>query len=172
MDQIQDTLDGWATSTVVAYPVASMLLIIGLMVVIVLMMLYGTTALYKKEGFMPTALSSQQQSDTLGMHLQGQMMHDYTPNYGVERAEGGRASSAFAQQVQSSADLGYGPVNPAAAPGAPGSPAYQILNAPNYGCATRIPIGTDAWGWQDKVAHENFKGATPSQLSAISQGQR
>lgn len=169
MDSINSTLNSWAQASVVTYPVASMLLIVALVVITLWMT-------FKKETFMPTALSSQQQSDTLGMSLQGQQMRDFTPNYGREGADPGpaptRADSAFAQQTQVAGDMGYGAVDPTAAAGAPGSAAYAILHAPNYACDTRVPIGDDAWGWMGNAANENFKGVTANQLSAISQGQR
>ncbi len=171
MDSARNVLQPWADSTVLTYPIASFLLIIGLVIVIIILLIRFN----KKEGFMPTTLVAQQQSDTLGMTLSGLEQHDYTPNWEHATsgpAPSGRAASAFAQQTQDTTDFSYGPVSASAKSGDPGSMAYQVLHSPNYGCATRVPIGDDAWGWMQNVANENFKGLSADRASAISQGQR
>ncbi len=170
MDSARSILQPWADSTVITYPITSFLLIIALVIVIIILLVR-----YNREGFMPTTLVAQQQSDTLGMTLSGLEQHDYTPNWEHAtdaRAPQGRAGSAFAQQVQDTTDFSYGAVNVQSKAGEPGSAAYQILHSPNYGCSTRVPIGDDAWGWMQNVANENFKGISADRASAISQGQR
>ncbi len=168
MEQVNKTLGEWADNTVVEYPITSLLLIVALSVVVVLMVM----GCGKKEGFMPTSLSSQQQSDSLGMGLKGQAHHDYAPNYGSEHATADRSTSVFAQQVQTDGNMAYGAVVATAGAGAPGSQAYQILHSPNYGCDTRIPMGDDAYAWVNKElrSDEGFKGKNANQLSATLQG--
>lgn len=46
----------------------------------------------------------------------------------------------------------------------PGTAAYDILNSPAYNCSGRVPVGTDAWGYMNAVAHEkNASGSTQSE---------
>jgi len=46
----------------------------------------------------------------------------------------------------------------------PGTAAYDILNSPAYNCAGRVPVGNDAWGWMNSVAHEkDASGSTQAE---------
>lgn len=58
---------------------------------------------------------------------------------------------------------------------APGSAAWKVLNSKEYGCATRVPAGDDAWSWQMGVATnpniENMKSSpSDNELSRIAAG--
>ena len=98
------------------------------------------------EKFNPTQTLRDQDGDQFGLGAK-------------ERLED-RASSAFAQTVQTPGGLTFA-VDPVAAANQPGSLGYQILNSAEFDCANRKNITDDAWAWMGGVASESMAGAKP-----------
>jgi hypothetical protein len=53
----------------------------------------------------------------------------------------------------------------------PGSPSWQVLNSPAFGCDSRVAASDDAWAWQSGVARENASNA-PRVLESASNAPR
>jgi hypothetical protein len=133
---------------------------LAIIVVLVLLVLW---LLFKRntEKFNPTATMRMQQLDGLGEGL----------DPGTDRSQ-----SYFAQETQNPNSMGSFSIDPAAAANQPGSLGYQVLHSADFSCATRTPVGNDAWAWMTNVANspENFtnnrKPKTDSDFSKVLAG--
>ncbi len=134
---------------------ATAALLVGLAIVLVIVWLVYRH--FWGEKFMPTALMRMQQNDNMLVMSK-------------EHLDSGRDTSFFAQAVQNTAG-GQFTVNPAAAPGQPGSLSYQVLNSPDFNCAGRTAAPDDAWQWMQGVSSEGMAGTKDdNQLSALLAG--
>ena len=135
------------------YLIAGTIIIVLVIIVIVLLA-------KSKEGFNPTQNLRDQDSDQFGLGKK-------------EHLDGDRSTSVFATTVQTGT-TGALSTTPGAAPGAPGSLGWQVLNDPNFACSTRnAPSDEDAWSWMYGVAKENLsenKPKTDSDFSKVLTG--
>jgi hypothetical protein len=136
---MQSTFDGVAHRYVGMHASMAFAVIIALGIVVVWLLLWRC-----KEHFNPTQNLRDQDSDQFGFARK-------------EHLEGDRSTSAFAQQVQSSGGGAF-TLDPKAAPGAPGSMAWQVLHSADFDCANRKEATDDAWMWMNGVAHESMEG--------------
>jgi hypothetical protein len=125
----------------------------ALVVIIVLLILLVWCMYFRKEGFNPTQTMSFTDSDQYALGKQ--------PT---------RSDSVFSQSGMDSTG-GSITYDPKAAPGAVGSMSYQILQSPNFACATRKAVGDDAWAWMygQATSQENLVSGKPHNDNDFSQ---
>jgi hypothetical protein len=151
VNNIVSTPLGWLGVTVGATTAA---VIMGILLLVVI---YYAYKFMMGESFMPTSLMRMQQNDNMLVMSK-------------EHLDSGRNTSFFASAVQNTAG-GQFDVNASSAPGQPGSMSYQILNSPDFNCASRTVSTDDAWQWMQGVSSEGMTGTKDdNQLSALLAG--
>lgn len=144
-----EMIDGFAQKWVGQHYMIAFALIIVLVLIVVYLVFK------KKESFMPTSTMRMQQREAL--------------DTGADRSQ-----SVFAQTTQADNALQIPSFSPDAhaAPGAPGSLGYLVLNSPDMACNTRTPVGDDAWSWMATNMSGASEGFTSdAKLSKIMAGQ-
>ena len=117
---------------------------------LVLVLVVVWLAVWKVEGFNPTATLRMQTRDGLG-----ESMEDGKSG-AVEQAKTGEGSH----------------YDPSAKANQPGSLAWEVLHSDDYNCNKRESVGDDAWGWMSGVAAEPMadRPKTDNEFSQILAG--
>lgn len=125
--------------------------------IVVCLVVYYMYKWLRGESFMPTSLMRMQQNDNMLVMSK-------------EHLDSGRNTSFFAKAVENTGG-GQFSISPGAAPGQPGSLAYQVLHSPDFNCAGRTAATDNAWEWMQAASSEGMKGTKDdNQLSALLAG--
>lgn len=140
---------------------ANALLVACLLVVLVLIIVYMYYKSYSSvQGFMPTATLRMQQNDNPLV-----MSAEHATAAPAPMASGDAQAMYAANAVGST--TGSFTIDPNAAPGAPGSLGYQVLNSPDFNCAAVTSVPNNAWNWMYNVLSAPAPAAAASSPSAV-----